>query len=181
MTSPYRPPEDLRTPRLRLRPSAVADADAIFDAYAADPEVTRYLSWRPHRSSAETAGFLAWCDRARAAGAMVPYVIEDGTDGTILGMIEVRLQGHAVEFAYVLRRDFWGRGLMTEALGTLSDHALADPAIWRTYALCDTENPASARVMEKAGMVREGIRRRHAVYPNLSPEPRDGLVLARVR
>ena len=181
MTSCYAPPRTLRTARLRLRPSAVSDAEAIFAAYATDPEVTRYLSWRPHRSPRETTAFLALCDRARAAGEVAPYVIEDGGDGTLLGMIEVRLQDHAVEFAYVLRRDRWGRGLMTEALTALSDHALADPAIWRVYALCDTGNPASARVMEKSGMTRESIRRRHAIYPNLSPEPRDGFVLARVR
>ena len=111
----------------------------------------------------------------------MPYVIEDADDETLLGMIEARLQDHAVEFAYVLRRDRWGEGLMTEALTALSDHALADPTILRVQALCDIENPASARVMEKSGMSFEGIRHRHAVHPNLSPEPRDGLVFARVR
>nr|WP_232844975.1 GNAT family N-acetyltransferase [Paracoccus onubensis] len=181
MSERYTPPNELFTSRLKLRPSATSDAEAIFNAYATDPHVTRYLSWRPHAVLEDTLGFLAMCDRERAAGSDFAYVIEDRENGAVLGMIEVRVQEHAVEFAYVLRRDRWGQGIMTEALSALADHALSHPAIWRVYALCDTENPASAGVMMKVGMVYEGIRRRHAIYPNLSPEPRDGLVYAKVR
>lgn len=181
MTLSYIPPNQFLTLRLRLRPTATSDAEAIFKTYATDPKVTRYLSWQLHTSLQDTLEFLARCDRARALGTDFAYVIEDREDGSILGMVEVRVQDHAVEYAYVLRRDKWGQGIMTEALSELADNALAHPAIWRVYALCDTENPASARVMMKAGMVHEGVRRRHAVYPNISPEPRDGLIYAKVR
>ncbi len=177
----YIPPNEFLTSRLKLRPSATSDAEAIFEAYATDPQVTRYLSWHPHTVLQDTLEFLARCDRARAVGTDFAYVIEDREEGSILGMTEVRVQEHAVEYAYVLRRDRWGKGIMTEALSALATNALAHPAIWRVYALCDTENPASARVMVKIGMVHEGVRRRHAVYPNLSSEPRDGLVYAKVR
>lgn len=181
MTSGYIPPTEFLTPRIKLRPSATSDAEAIFNAYATDPHVTRYLSWQPHTVLQETTDFLARCDRARAAGTDFAYVIADRKDGAILGMVEVRVQDHAVEYAYVLRRDCWGQGIMTEVLSAFSDHALDHPAIWRVYALCDTENPASAKVMLKSGMTYEGTRRRHAIYPNISPDPRDGLVYAKVR
>lgn len=181
MISKYVPPTELSTSRLKLRPSATSDAGAIFKAYATDAKVTRHLSWRPHTSLQDTLEFLALCDRDRAMGTDFAYIIEDREEGSMLGMIEVRVQGHAVEYAYVLRRDRWGRGIMTEALSAFVDNALTHPAIWRVYALCDSENPASARVMMKIGMVHEGVRRRHAVYPNLSPEPRDGQVYAKVR
>jgi ribosomal-protein-alanine N-acetyltransferase len=177
----YIPPNEVLTSRLKLRPSATSDAEAIFEAYATDPRVTRYLSWRPHTALQDTLEFLTLCDRERAAGTDFAYVIEDREEGSILGMIEARVQEHAVEFAYVLRRDRWGQGMMTEALSALADNALTHPAICRVYALCDTENPASARVMMKIGMVYDGVRRRHAVHPNLSPEPRDGLVYAKMR
>ena len=181
MVLAYLPQDVFLTPRLKLRPPVRSDAPAVFDAYGADEAVTRYLSWRPHASTQDTLDFLARCDRARAAGSDFAYIIEDRENGAILGMAEVRVQDHAVEFAYVLRKDKWGQGIMTEALSVLADDALAHPAIWRIYALCDTENAASARVMTKIGMVYEGTRRRHAVYPNLSPEPRDGLVYAKTR
>jgi hypothetical protein len=45
--------------------------------------------------------------------------------------------------------------------------------IFRVWALCDVDNLASARVMEKVGMQREGILRRWILHPNLSDEPRD--------
>jgi [ribosomal protein S5]-alanine N-acetyltransferase len=43
----------------------------------------------------------------------------------------------------------------------------------RLYAICHTEHAASYRVLEKGGFEREGILRRHSVFPNLSPEPLD--------
>jgi RimJ/RimL family protein N-acetyltransferase len=159
----------------------MSDAEAIFKSYATDPQVTRYLSWHPHKSLEDTRDFLARCERARAAGTDFAYMIEDRENGSVLGMVEVRLQEHAAEYAYVLRRDSWGQGIMPEALSALADNALSHPSIWRVYALCDVENAASAKVMMKIGMVQEGVRRRHAVYPNLSPEPRDGLIYAKVR
>ena len=46
---------------------------------------------------------------------------------------------------------------------------------------CDVENKASARVLEKVGMQREGTLRRYIVHPNISPEPRDCFVYSKVR
>lgn len=84
-------------------------------------------------------------------------------------------------FGYVLARPQWGQGLMAEALRFGVDWALSQPEVFRAYSFCDVENPASARVMEKAGMAREGILRRYHTCPNLSPEPRDCILCARVR
>lgn len=84
-------------------------------------------------------------------------------------------------FGYVLAKKFWGRGMAAEALTYLVDGTLAQPSLYRAYAFCDVEHPTSVRVMEKAGMVREGILRRWHVAPPLGPEPRDCLVCAKVR
>ena len=54
-------------------------------------------------------------------------------------------------------------------------------AIFRAEATCDVENGASACVMEKTGMTREGVLRRYTLHPNLSDEPRDSFLCARVR
>ncbi|MFA6141455.1 MAG: GNAT family protein, partial [Hyphomicrobium sp.] len=68
-----------------------------------------------------------------------------------------------------------------EALRALTDCALRQSPIWRASAACDAENVASARVMEKAGMAFEGILRRAITAPNMSPEPRDCRLYAKVR
>ena len=52
---------------------------------------------------------------------------------------------------------------------------------WRIGAVCDVENRASARVMEKAGLEREGILRRWIIHPNVGFEPRDCFSYAMVR
>ena len=70
---------------------------------------------------------------------------------------------------------------MTEALRAVADWALAQPGIWRIGDVCDVDNRASARVMEKAGMSCEGRLRRWGIHPCISPEPRDCLSYARVR
>jgi len=56
-----------------------------------------------------------------------------------------------------------------------------EPDIYRVFATCDVDNPASAKVMEKAGMKYEGLLRRYMIHPNVSEEPRDCLMYARVR
>jgi RimJ/RimL family protein N-acetyltransferase len=176
-----RPPPQIATPRLRLRRLAAEDAPAIFAGYAQDPEVTRYLVWPPHRSIAETETYLASRIAAWEDGAGFTYALALGADPAAVGAIELRPDGHRVEFGYVLARAHWGRGYMAEALRHLVDWALAQPGVWRVWSVCDAENRASARVMEKAGLAFEAVLRRWAVHPNLSPEPRDCRVYARVR
>ena len=52
-------PEEILTERLRLRPPTESDAERIFGATAKTREVSRYMSWKPHRSIDDTLAFLA--------------------------------------------------------------------------------------------------------------------------
>ena len=70
---------------------------------------------------------------------------------------------------------------MAEALREIVRWALAQPTIFRIGAVCDVENIRSARVMEKAGLVREGMLRRYLIHPGMDKEPRDCFSYARVR
>ena len=70
---------------------------------------------------------------------------------------------------------------MTEALRAAARWAMGEPDIWRIGAVCDVENCASARVMEKAGLEREGILHRWIIHPNVGSEPRDCFSYAMVR
>jgi RimJ/RimL family protein N-acetyltransferase len=84
-----------------------------------------------------------------------------------------RPEAHRLDCGYVLARPWWGHGLISEALTAVAEWAMAQPDIRRLGAVCDVENLASARVMEKAGLEREGILRRWILHPNISSEPRD--------
>lgn len=174
-------PETFRTARLVLRPIAPEDAGPIFDGYAQDAEVTRFLTWRPHRNRAETEAYVAHC-LATPADAARTYVLVGREGGAVRGALDLRREGaHRLGFGYVLARAWWGRGLMPEALSEVAGWALAQPPVFRIGAVCDVENPASARVMEKAGLAREGVLRRWMVHPNTGNEPRDCFSYARTR
>jgi RimJ/RimL family protein N-acetyltransferase len=62
---------------------------------------------------------------------------------------------------------------MTEALRPIVRWALAQPQIYRVWAVCDVDNPASGRVLEKLGMQHEGVLRCWTLHPNVSDAPRD--------
>jgi RimJ/RimL family protein N-acetyltransferase len=103
-------------------------------------------------------------------------------NGDVRGAFDLRQsEPHRVGFGYVLARRWWGQGLMTEALTEVVHWALHQDGVFRIGSTCDVENIGSARVMEKAGLLREGLLRRWLIHPNLSSEPRDCFSYARVR
>ena len=167
------PPPFIETKRLLLRPPVREDAQLVFSAYAQDPEVTKYLIWLPHKDIQETEQFMAACIAEWEGSERFPYVITLRQGGELVGMMELRIDRFKAEFGYVLSRPHWGKGLMTEALGALVNWAVAQRGIHRLWALCDVENVASARVLEKVGLQREGVMRRQTIHPLLSNEPRD--------
>jgi RimJ/RimL family protein N-acetyltransferase len=174
-------PDGFASERLILRPIEARDAAAIFTGYAQDPEVARYVRFTPHQSLADTDAYIARC-LATPATAARTYVLVDSTDRAVIGAFDLRRRDvHRLDCGYVLAQRCWGRGLMTEALSTVAFWALAQDAFWRLGAVCDIDNKASARVMEKAGMRREGILQRWMIHPNISPEPRDCFSYAIIR
>jgi ribosomal-protein-alanine N-acetyltransferase len=172
------PPKTIKTERLRLRKAKLADAEAIFRQYAQDPEVTRYVSWRAHRNLDETREYMQMCLLAWDVGKAFHWVIESAEDKQVMGMIIARVNAEKWELGYVLARAYWRQGYMTEALTALIAWALKQKEIHRVWAVCDVDNLASARVMEKIGMAREGILKRWSLHPNLSAEPRDSFCYA---
>jgi ribosomal-protein-alanine N-acetyltransferase len=174
------PPETFETNRLLLRRVTLADADPIFAGYAQDPEVTRYVIWQPHRHLGDTREFLQRCVDRWEAGTEFTWAI-CLPDGTLIGAFALRVDGHKADTGYVLAQPSWGNGYATEALRAVIAWALQQPQIFRVWATCDHENPASARVMEKAGMTREGVLRRWLIHPQASSTPRDCLCYSIVK
>jgi RimJ/RimL family protein N-acetyltransferase len=174
-------PEVITTERLVLRPPRLDDAAPIFEAYANDPEATRYLMWQPYRAAVDLEDFLLDCVDAWREGQRFPWVLEQAVDDHLVGMIELRLDDHRSDVGYVVARRYWGRGYASEALRAVIRAAFAVPRVFRVAAACEVSNRASARVMEKAGMTREGLLRRYSVFPNLGADPRDVLLYAIVK
>jgi RimJ/RimL family protein N-acetyltransferase len=174
-------PERLETERLVLRRPVARDADAIFEEYARDAEVSRYVMWRPHTDVGETRAFVERCQSGWDRGSDLSWAITVGNDDRLVGMIAIRPRGHMADIGYVLARRLWGRGVVPEAARAVIDAAFRNPNVFRVWAVCDVDNTASARVMEKVGMTHEGVLRKWIVHPNISPYPRDVHCYARVR
>jgi RimJ/RimL family protein N-acetyltransferase len=176
-----RPERTWETARLVARPATTADANAAFEHYASDPAVATYMTWRPHRKVEETHEFLRRCENVWANGSAFPWTLWLKDAEEFVGLLEIRVRGSAVDVGYALARRWWRLGLMSEALTSVVGWALAQPEIYRVWATCDIDNVASARVLERVGMEREGVLRRWLVHPNVSDSPRDCLCYSIVK
>lgn len=179
----------LKTRRLVLRPTRLSDAEKIFKRYAQDGEVTRYVTWKPHQSVQETRNFLKACIKEWKSGSRFPWIITRKSDNELIGMIGLRFSDvklfshkkHMMDVGYVIMRPEWNKGYVTEALQAVMDFAFSIPTVCRVWAFCDVKNSASARVMEKAGLVREGRMRKYTFHPNFDDKPCDVYLYAKVR
>jgi RimJ/RimL family protein N-acetyltransferase len=169
-------PARVETARLVLSPPVSDDAPAIFERYASDPDVTRFLGWPRHRSIAETQGFLAFSDQEWKRWPAGPYLIRSRDDGRLLGSTGFGFEAadQAVT-GYVLAKDSWGRGYATEALTAMVDVA-RQIGVRRLSALCHPDHGASSRVLEKCGFVRDHGAAHQVEFPNLAPGVRQNAV-----
>ena len=172
------PPAQIETERLILRKPLTGDAPAVFRGWAQDQEVTRYLTWRPHERIEQTQDFVQRCLSAWEQETRFPYMIALKESREVIGIIDPRIEGPKVGIGYGVARTHWGKGYMTEATRAIIAWAFQQPSIYRVYATTDIENVGSQRVLEKAGMQREGLLRKYILHPNISDIPRDSYMYA---
>lgn len=162
-------PETIKTERLLLRRLVSSDASDIFERYASDAEVTRYLAWPTRTSVDDTCDFLEFSDAEWGRWPAGPYLICARADGRLLGSTGLAFEvPFRATTGYVLAMDSWGQGFATEALLAMRQLA-ADLGVERLYAMCYPEHRPSHRVLEKGGFKLEGTFRRFSEFPNLHP------------
>lgn len=153
---------EIRTERLRLRRFTIDDAEAMFTNWASDPIATEHVSFVAHANIDVTKTILtSWIEQYDNDG-FYNWAIE--LDGVAIGGISVVRASDAnvhAEIGYIIGRPWWGKGIVTEALGAVMDLLFMRVGVHRLYLRHDIANPGSGRVMEKNGMVREGILREH--------------------
>ena len=152
-----------------LRKPVSDDAGDIFERYASDAEVTRYLAWPMHASLDDTRAFLEFSDAEWNRWPAGPYLICSLADGRLLGSTGLAFEApFRATTGYVLARDSWGQGFATEALLAMRQTAM-DLGVRRLYAMCYPEHQPSRHVLEKGGFEFEGTLRRFSEFPNLHP------------
>jgi [ribosomal protein S5]-alanine N-acetyltransferase len=173
-------PETFELARLRLRRPRLSDADAMF-LIGSDPEVARYAEWPLSTERGPALERLRGRAEQWESGAEYYWVITLAGDDRAIGAVSTRVAQHTADVGYLLDSRQWGKGYATEAARAIVEWAFSVPVIRRVWATCDTQNIASARVLEKAGLQLEGTLRRAIVRPNLGDEARDAFMYARVR
>ena len=152
----------LETRRLILRQMKVSDAEGMFNNWASDPEVTKFLTWPPHASLEVTKKTVeSWVNRY-SDPAFYNWAIELKDEGVVVGNISTVRMNESVESAdigYCMGKAWWGQGIMAEALKAVIDYLFAEVGLNRVAACHDKNNPNSGRVMDKAGMQVEGVLR----------------------
>ena len=166
-------PKSLSTSRLLLRQWRDADVSA-FAELSADPAVMEYLVALP-----------GWTDRARAhwdEQGFGQWVVEIPGEASFIGVVglnKISYEAHftpAVEVAWRLARNYWGRGYATEAAQATLDYGFESLGLAEIVATTVPANQRSRRVMERLGMTRdpaddfdiphlpEGPLKRHVLY-----------------
>jgi len=144
------------TPRVKLRPLAERDAEALFP-YVSDPEVSKYTSWAQHKNVEETREWLKGAIATVAAGTDMVWAIEHegapvgcvGLHAILWGVRAVRLD--RAELGYWIARPLWGKGLMTEAATVATRWAFETLGLHKVNVMCFDGNIGSQRVIEKVG------------------------------
>ena len=151
------------TSRLVLRQFEASDAQAMFDNWASDPEVTRFLTWEPHESVDASSAILDEWVRSYARPDFYQWAIELRELGQPVGAISVVNVNESVssfEIGYCIGRRWWRQGITSEALLAVIDYLFAEVGALRICADHDSRNPNSGRVMRHCGMTYEGTLRR---------------------
>lgn len=140
----------LKTERLVLRQFKEQDMEALFFILR-DEEVNRFLPWYPVKNLEETLKFYKERYASKYAQPQgYAYAICLKEDDFPIGYINVDL-GEAHDFGYGLRKEFWHRGIVTEAAKAIIGQVQKDGLTYIT-ATHDKNNPRSGNVMKRVGM-----------------------------
>lgn len=174
------PPETLTARLVVLRRAQPADARCLYLA-ARNAEVMRYMDWPMPTDPMATESHLRQTSADWDTGCGYQWVILDRTSAECVGTISCRPNGHAADFGYFLGRNYWGRGLATDAASAVVAWLDTQPEIVRVWASVDVENIRSRRLLERLGLQLEGVLRMATLRPNIGRLPRDTAVYARTK
>ncbi len=153
----------LATDRLVLRPFTLGDADDVQRlAGAAEIADTTLNIPHPYADGMAEAWIESHADAFRDRERVVLAIT---TAGVLVGAISLRLDlGHKrAELGYWIGLPFWGQGYATEAAEAMVGYGFKELGLNRIFAHHLGRNPASGRVLEKAGFVHEGLHRAHVL------------------
>lgn len=157
----------LQTDRLILREIEMDDTEAVF-RHLSNGEVTKYMDIEPLAAPEEAEEIIRFCQDLFERGAGIRWGIELKEETRLVGTCGfntwIKTGARRAEIGYDLSRDYWGRGIMNEALRAVIDYGFKQMNFNRLEALVDVANGRSMRVLRRLGFQREGVLREYMYY-----------------
>ena len=150
---------ELNTERLILRRFLIDDAENMFKNWANDGEVTRYLTWPTHNDIEVTKYVLGdWIKNYENNDFYNWAIIFKETNEPIgsIGAVEKKDDIKMVHIGYCIGKNWWKKGIVSEALNELIKYFFEKVGVNRIEARYDPNNLNSGKVMSKCGMKYEG-------------------------
>lgn len=158
----------LKTPRLTLRPLTAGDSEAVYKMIAASRDsFARWFGWARASTLDAVKDYVQQAEEAMTMGNAWHYVAltRQGSLIARVGLTGIDPVNFSAELGYMLRTDFEGKGLMTEAAHRFLTYAFGAGGLHRIEAFADVENEASRQVLTRLGFQPEGVVRHMVRHP----------------
>lgn len=166
LTFNFTPFPTLHTARLTLRPLRRADAPALF-AMRSDPQVMQYIPRPLATSVTDSEEFIALVNEGVSRNELLNWGMalraSDELIGTI-GFYRLQPENHRAEIGYLLHPAHQGQGLMQEAVAAALAYGFDVLRLHSVEGVIGPQNEASARVLQRAGFVQEGLFRENGYW-----------------
>lgn len=159
MTVKHLGTKQIETERLILRRFTVEDAEKMYQNWANDPEVTKFLMWPTHKNVEETKAILTdWVSSYEKADKYEWCIALKANDEPVgsMGVVNCNEKVRSMEIGYCIGREYWHQGITSEALAAVMQFLLEEVGAERIESRHDVRNPHSGDVMKKCGMRYEG-------------------------
>jgi len=145
----------LGAPRLTLRVALASDAQHIFDTWATNPNVTKYMRWRPHKDINETHDFVKMCiqNETNPKNFDWLFVLKETNLPIGSGGIYWNEKHNMFELGYCLAEQYWGQGFAYEASVAIMNFAKHELNATEFFACHAKDNINSGKILEKLGFI----------------------------
>lgn len=159
----------IETERLILRKLELEDYQQLFNNWCSDKNVSKYVTWDAHENIEDTKGYVQYKVDLYQHHYRFDWVVELKETKELIGEIDsvkTSINYSLVELGYCFGSRFWNKGYATEALQAVIKYLKEVACVEKITACHISTNPASGRVMEKAGMTYDATLKEYVVDKN---------------
>lgn len=166
---------ELESNKLLFRKASISDSKDMFNNWANDKEVTKYLRWDAYEKEEDTIKFLNYLENSYKEDNFYNWMVipkDEGVPIGTIGAVDIDVNNNTVEIGHCYGRSFWNKGYGTETLTRIIKFFFEEVEVETIYAYYVDGNSASGKVLEKVGMKYEGILRKR-VYDKVTKKQVD--------